>query len=107
MASRWRAVLASGLVERGVAVVSGGAYGIDGAVHRAALAAEGVTVAVMAGGYVARIPVPSGCCSSRQPVQKVLTRWVTDLRKYTSSADCRPLVLAGLRDTENLTHSSA
>jgi predicted Rossmann fold nucleotide-binding protein DprA/Smf involved in DNA uptake len=49
MASRWRADLASGLVERGVAVVSGGAYGIDGAAHRAALAAEGVTVAVMAG----------------------------------------------------------
>ncbi len=59
MASRWRADLESGLVERGVAVVSGGAYGIDGAAHRAALAAEGVTVAVMAGGYVARITVPS------------------------------------------------
>jgi DNA processing protein len=50
--------LAAGLTERGVAVVSGGAYGIDGAAHRAALAAEGVTVAVMAGGF--DIPYPAG-----------------------------------------------
>lgn len=44
------AELSAGLVERDVAVVSGGAYGIDGAAHRAALAAEGITVAVLAGG---------------------------------------------------------
>jgi DNA processing protein len=50
--------LAAGLVERGVAVVSGGAYGIDGAAHRAALVAEGVTVAVLAGGF--DIPYPAG-----------------------------------------------
>ena len=50
--------LAGGLVEREVAVVSGGAYGIDGAAHRAALAADGTTVAVLAGGI--DIPYPSG-----------------------------------------------
>ena len=50
--------LADGLVEHDVAVVSGGAYGIDGAAHRAALAAEGVTVAVLAGGL--DIPYPAG-----------------------------------------------
>ena len=50
--------LAAGLVERDVAVVSGGAYGIDGAAHRAALAAEGITVAVMAGGI--DVPYPAG-----------------------------------------------
>ena len=50
--------LAAGLVERDVAVVSGGAYGIDGAAHRAALAGEGITVAVLAGGL--DIPYPAG-----------------------------------------------
>ena len=50
--------LAAGLVERDVAVVSGGAYGIDGAAHRATLAADGVTVAVLAGGI--DVPYPAG-----------------------------------------------
>lgn len=50
--------LASGLVERDVAVVSGGAYGIDGVAHRATLSAEGLTVAVLAGGI--DVPYPAG-----------------------------------------------
>ena len=50
--------LAAGLVEHDVAVVSGGAYGIDGAAHRAALACDGITVAVLAGGI--DIPYPAG-----------------------------------------------
>jgi DNA processing protein len=50
--------LAAGLAEHDVAVVSGGAYGIDGAAHRAALAADGVTVGVLAGGL--DIPYPAG-----------------------------------------------
>ncbi|MDT5210029.1 MAG: processing protein [Mycobacterium sp.] len=52
------AELAAGLAERDAAVVSGGAYGIDGAAHRAALAADGFTVAVLAGGV--DVPYPSG-----------------------------------------------
>jgi DNA processing protein len=50
--------LAAGLVERDVAVISGGAYGIDGAAHRAALAGDGITAAVLAGGF--DIPYPAG-----------------------------------------------
>lgn len=38
------------MVNRGYAVVSGGAYGIDACAHRAAVAFNGFTVAVMAGG---------------------------------------------------------
>lgn len=44
------ATLAAGLAERGWVVVSGGAYGVDGAAHRGALGATGVTVAVLACG---------------------------------------------------------
>lgn len=40
----------AGLVDRGFAVVSGGAYGIDGMAHRSALASDGTTVAFLAGG---------------------------------------------------------
>lgn len=44
------AELADGVVGRGFSVFSGGAYGIDGMAHRAALASGGTTVAIMAGG---------------------------------------------------------
>jgi DNA processing protein len=50
--------LTAGLAAQDVAVVSGGAYGIDGAAHRAVLAVGGVTVAVLAGGL--DIPYPAG-----------------------------------------------
>lgn len=44
------AELAAGLAERGWVVISGGAYGVDGAAHRGALGAGGATVAVLACG---------------------------------------------------------
>lgn len=50
--------LAAGMAERGFAVVSGAAYGIDAAAHRGALAVEGATVAFTAGGIDR--PYPKG-----------------------------------------------
>jgi DNA processing protein len=52
------AELAAELAQREVAIVSGGAYGIDGAAHRASLGVEGVTAAVLAAGI--DIPYPAG-----------------------------------------------
>jgi DNA processing protein len=48
--------IAAGLAERGTTVISGGAFGIDASAHRGALAADGLTVAVLAGGLSYRYP---------------------------------------------------
>jgi DNA processing protein len=52
------AEMATDLARRSVTVVSGGAYGIDAAAHRGALAVDGPTVLVAAGGLDR--PYPSG-----------------------------------------------
>lgn len=62
---RVAADLAAGCAEQGITVVSGAAFGIDGAAHRGALAASGPTVAVLACG-VDR-PYPRGARSADRP----------------------------------------
>ncbi len=51
------AEFAASVAAHGLAVVSGGAFGVDAAAHRGALAADGVTVAVLACGV--NVPYPT------------------------------------------------
>jgi len=77
--------LSAGLVDRGFAVVSGAAFGIDGAAHRAALASGGATVAFLAGGVDRFYPtahetlleriVRLGAVVSEVPLGTAPTRW--------------------------------
>jgi DNA processing protein len=69
----------------GVAIISGAAYGIDGAAHRAALAAGGITVAFLAGGVDRPYPVGhaqlierithSGMIAAEVPPGSAPTKW--------------------------------
>jgi DNA processing protein len=101
--------LATGLVDRDVAIVSGGAFGIDGVAHRAALAAEGVTVAVLAGGI--DVPYPHahagmlrqiaerGLLVSEYPpgVRPARHRFLTRNRLVAALSGATVVVEAGLR----------
>ncbi|MEU4608016.1 DNA-processing protein DprA [Kribbella sp. NPDC023972] len=59
------AELSSGLSDNGITVVSGGAFGIDAAAHRGALAGAGVTVAVLACGVDVSYPKTNSALFSR------------------------------------------
>ncbi|OBK45202.1 DNA protecting protein DprA [Mycobacterium gordonae] len=101
--------LATGLAQHDVAVVSGGAYGIDGAAHRAALAADGITVAVLAGGL--DIPYPAGhsallhrigqhglVCTEYPPgLRPARFRFLTRNRLVAALSGAAVVVEAGLR----------
>lgn len=59
------AELSSGLADNGVTIVSGGAFGIDAAAHRGALAAAGLTIAVLACGVNVSYPKRNSALLSR------------------------------------------
>jgi len=76
---------AAGLVDRGYAIVSGAAYGIDGMAHRAALASHGLTIAFLAGGVDRFYPsghdallgkiADTGAVISELPCGQAPTKW--------------------------------
>jgi DNA processing protein len=100
---------ACGLADRGFAVVSGAAYGIDGSAHRAALASGGTTVAVLAGGLdrfypsghaqlLARI-AREGAVLSELPCGFAPTKWrFLQRNRLIAAISCATVVLeAGAR----------
>lgn len=101
--------LSAGLAEHDVAIVSGGAYGIDGAAHRAALAVEGVTVAVLAGGVDVLYPAghsallhrvgANGLLVSEYPpgVRPARHRFLTRNRLVAALSGATVVVEAGIR----------
>ena len=103
------AELSAGLCDEDVAVISGGAYGIDGAAHRAALAADGVTVAVLAGGLDVFYPAGhsallhrisgNGLLVSEYPpgVRPARHRFLTRNRLVAALSGATVVVEAGLR----------
>ncbi|MEV7630959.1 DNA-processing protein DprA [Microbacterium sp. NPDC089318] len=79
------AEIAGDLASSGTLVVSGGAYGIDGAAHRAALGAGGATTAFLAGGVDRAYPIghqqlfdrirEAGVVLSEVPCGSAPTKW--------------------------------
>lgn len=99
----------AGLVDRGFAIVSGGAYGIDGMAHRAALASDGTTVAFLAGGVDRFYPmghetllsriVETGAVVSELPCGAAPTKWrfLQRNRLIAAASDATVVLEAGLR----------
>ena len=111
--------IAAGLAERSWTVVSGAAYGIDGAAHEGALAVDAPTVAVVAGGVdrpypaghaglLARI-VDSGAVVSEVPPGSAPTRWrfLSRNRLIATMSRGTVVVEAGLRSGSRNTAKTA
>jgi len=111
--------LAAESAGRGIPVVSGAAYGIDAAAHRAALAVGGTTVALLAGGADRPYPAgngrlidriaESGAIVSEVPCGGAPTKWrfLQRNRIIAASADATVVVEAGWRSGSLNTASHA
>lgn len=99
----------AGLVDRGFLIVSGGAYGIDGTAHRAALASDGTTVAFLAGGIDRFYPAGheslltritrSGAIFSEVPCGTAPSKWrfLQRNRLIAAAGEATVVIEAGLR----------
>ncbi|MET7421726.1 DNA-processing protein DprA [Dactylosporangium sp. NPDC005555] len=87
--------LAFGLAERGWAVVSGGALGVDVTAHRGALGAGGVTCAVLACGIDQVYPVSNSAVFERIAEEGILlTEWPPGTRPHKTRFLTRNRVIA-------------
>jgi DNA processing protein len=85
------------LAERGWTVVSGGAYGIDAAAHRGALAAEGSTIAVLACGVDRPYPAGNGALLHRIAESGlVVSEWPPGAAPHQHRFLVRNRLIAGL-----------
>ncbi len=85
------------LAERGWTVVSGGAFGIDAAAHRGALAADGPTVAVLACGVDRPYPAANGALLHRIAESGlVVSEWPPGAAPHQHRFLVRNRLIAGL-----------
>ncbi|CAH0123439.1 Putative DNA processing protein DprA [Microbacterium oxydans] len=103
------AEISGDLADSGTVIVSGGAYGIDGAVHRAALGVDGSTVAFLAGGVDRAYPAghasmfrriaEQGAVVSELPCGAAPTKWrfLSRNRLIAALGDATVVVEAGWR----------
>jgi DNA processing protein len=101
--------ISAGLADHAVTVVSGGAYGVDGAAHRATLSADGTTVAVLACGIDISYPAGhsallhrisgSGLLVTEYPpgIRPARHRFLTRNRLVAALSGATVVVEAGLR----------
>ena len=89
--------MAAALGERGWTTISGGAYGIDGSAHRGALAAESLTIAVLACGVDRGYPAGHADLFDAIPAQGVLvSEWPPGTRPTRHGFLVRNRVIAAL-----------
>lgn len=113
------AQLAADLVDRGMTVVSGAAFGIDAAAHRGALSVDGPTVAVLAGGVdrpypaahrelIARIAQTGAVVAETAPGGAPMkARFLHRNRLIATATQATVVVEAGLRSGSRHTASTA
>ena len=101
--------LAYDLAKKGVVIVSGLAFGIDAAAHRGALAAGGITIAVMAGGLDSIYPA-----SHRTLAEDILRSGGALISEYPTGTAARDFqflarnrIVSGLSDAVIVTEAAA
>ncbi|MEY4981632.1 MAG: hypothetical protein RL174_970 [Actinomycetota bacterium] len=111
--------MVSAVASAGVAVVSGGAYGIDAAAHRAALALGAPTIAILAGGLDALYPrgntqllnriIAQGAVVSEVAPTVAPSKWrfLQRNRLIAATSQCTLVVEAGHRSGARNTASHA